>query len=414
MNSQFKFGTWVVLSTIAVHFAFDVRAPRFYQPEKAWHEKAAVWLLNSQSENGGWGNASFAMDGSIQSTIVETDPATTAFAAMALLESGGVLQANPYKQSIMQALDCILDIIEQRPANGRITTLTYTQPQRKLGMHIDASMALDFLTTIRNQVGDVSYQVQIDSAAKVCITLLAGSQNQDGQWKDGGWAPVLQDVVNVSSLENAANAYKIPLKVNIQGSRANATNYYIDGIRANESLLTLDGAAIDSRDAGVPLYRATSVMRATTMDAVVVEDLLSAGDIEQIRNLPTKNINAVVSSTLNSRGIEKKESERLARSYSANVQAKEALRTDNTWVGFGNNGGEEYLSYKLFSESLEKQNPTEWLDWKTTIEPKFKSTQNPNGSWSGHHCITSPVFCTAAVLLAWHGQLVPEGLSAKR
>lgn len=24
--------------------------------------------------------------------------------------------------------------------------------------------------------------------------------------------------------------------------------------------------------------------------------------------------------------------------------------------------------------------------------------QNGDGSWSGHHCITSPVFCTAAVV----------------
>ncbi|HRG79347.1 MAG TPA: hypothetical protein PL167_07035 [Cyclobacteriaceae bacterium] len=27
------------------------------------------------------------------------------------------------------------------------------------------------------------------------------------------------------------------------------------------------------------------------------------------------------------------------------------------------------------------------------------SIQNDDGSWSGHHCITSPVFCTATCLL---------------
>ena len=72
------------------------------------------------------------------------------------------------------------------------------------------------------------------------------------------------------------------------------------------------------------------------------------------------------------------------------------------WEGFGNNGGEEYLSYMMTSEAIAQQGKDEWLKWKQSIEPKFKQSQNPNGSWSGHHCITSPVFCTAAILQAWN------------
>jgi hypothetical protein len=30
---------------------------------------------------------------------------------------------------------------------------------------------------------------------------------------------------------------------------------------------------------------------------------------------------------------------------------------------------------------------------------RLQKIQNTDGSWSGHHCITSPVFCTSAVLL---------------
>ena len=29
---------------------------------------------------------------------------------------------------------------------------------------------------------------------------------------------------------------------------------------------------------------------------------------------------------------------------------------------------------------------------------RLQKVQNGDGSWSGHHCITSPVFCTAAVV----------------
>jgi hypothetical protein len=29
---------------------------------------------------------------------------------------------------------------------------------------------------------------------------------------------------------------------------------------------------------------------------------------------------------------------------------------------------------------------------------RLQKIQNGDGSWTGHHCITSPVFCTAAVV----------------
>ncbi|MDX1407096.1 MAG: hypothetical protein R3330_03155, partial [Saprospiraceae bacterium] len=65
-----------------------------------------------------------------------------------------------------------------------------------------------------------------------------------------------------------------------------------------------------------------------------------------------------------------------------------------------NNGGEEFLSYMMTSESMVQQGPNQWKQWYDRISQNFSAIQNPNGSWSGHHCITSPVFCTAAVILA--------------
>jgi hypothetical protein len=32
------------------------------------------------------------------------------------------------------------------------------------------------------------------------------------------------------------------------------------------------------------------------------------------------------------------------------------------------------------------------------MSERLPKAQNPDSSWSGHHCITSPVFCTAAVV----------------
>ena len=42
----------------------------------------------------------------------------------------------------------------------------------------------------------------------------------------------------------------------------------------------------------------------------------------------------------------------------------------------------------------------DWEAWHAKMNNLLSKVQNQNGSWSGHHCITSPVFCTAAVVMA--------------
>jgi hypothetical protein len=75
------------------------------------------------------------------------------------------------------------------------------------------------------------------------------------------------------------------------------------------------------------------------------------------------------------------------------------MQDDDVLSGFGNNGGEEYLSYMMTSESLAADTGEEWDAWYQKMYNRLGKIQNADGSWSGHHCITSPVFCTAAVIL---------------
>jgi hypothetical protein len=67
--------------------------------------------------------------------------------------------------------------------------------------------------------------------------------------------------------------------------------------------------------------------------------------------------------------------------------------------GFGNNGGEEFLSYLTLAEALCAKGGKEWEDWKTKTSLTIRSAQNADGGWSGHHCITGRTFCTGAALL---------------
>jgi hypothetical protein len=102
---------------------------------------------------------------------------------------------------------------------------------------------------------------------------------------------------------------------------------------------------------------------------------------------------------LEKKGMTREEAEVFAEAYVVNRAANERLQDDSVLSGFGNNGGEEFLSYMMTSESMAHTGNTEWDLWHNKMTNLLSSVQNPNGCWSGHHCITSPVFCTAAVVL---------------
>jgi hypothetical protein len=89
----------------------------------------------------------------------------------------------------------------------------------------------------------------------------------------------------------------------------------------------------------------------------------------------------------------------LADAYVVNRAANEQLRNDDVLTGFGNNGGEEFLSFMMTSESMVSTGANAWDQWHSKMSKLLSSIQNNDGSWSGHHCITSPVFCTAAVIM---------------
>src|SRR5205085_5978127 len=59
----------------------------FKTPERvmASIDRALVWIVNAQSNNGGWGAGSHSRQDIMDPHAVDTDPATTAMAAMAIL-----------------------------------------------------------------------------------------------------------------------------------------------------------------------------------------------------------------------------------------------------------------------------------------------------------------------------------------
>ena len=229
------------------------------------------------------------------------------------------------------------------------------------------------------------------------------SQQSNGSWSQGGWAGVLQSAAAFNALESAR----------VQGLKTDddvfrkAKNYQRDNVEVSGG----SAPAVKTGDAaGIQLYTIAGNQRATARDArkalQIVEKARKEGKIS--RNAP------VDSQTLKRLAISDDEAEYLAEAYEKNRTTSAQLKDERVLAGFGNNGGEEFLSYMLTSESLIITGGKSWEDWNEDMSVRLSKIQNNNGSWTGHHCITSPVFCTAAALLTLTTERDQELLVAEK
>lgn len=349
-------------------------------------DNAINWLAKAQHDSGGWGAGSHSSQQIRDPHKVQTDPATTAFTAMALLRVGGDPTSGPYKDHLRKASEYLVRVVNESDANGpAITTLQSTQPQSKLGQFIDTSMTLQFLSRILSKLPDSDPLHQpVDKALDKCLLKLQNSQKQDGSWGGGSWAGVLQSSVGCSALEWAVAAGKEVDMDALDRARGHQ--------KGNFDAETGRASAADS--AGIELYAFAGSQRAAASEAgaarQIIEDAKREGLLEADAECNEANLRLA--------GIGAPKAAILADSFAQSRAQVALLDNEQLLSGFGNNGGEEFLSYMLTSESLVLQGGDAWPKWKQKMHTRMAKIQISNGSWTGHHCITSPVFCTAAVI----------------
>ena len=349
-------------------------------------DEALDWLANAQHESGGWGAGSHSSQQIRDPHKVQTDPATTAFTAMALLRVGGNPTSGKYKNHLRRASEHLVRVVNESDANGpTITTLQGTQPQSKLGQFIDTSMTLQFLSRILPKLPDSDpLHPQVDAALDKCLVKLQKSQKEDGSWGGGSWAGVLQSSVGCSALEWAVAAGK------------NVDMDALDRAREHQkdNFNTETGRASAEDSAGIELYAFAGSQRAAASEAgaafQIIENAKKEGLLEADAECTVENLRLV--------GIDASKATTLTRAFAQNRAQLKLLDNEQMLSGFGNNGGEEFLSYMLTSESLVLQGGDAWPKWKQKMHTRMAKIQISDGSWTGHHCITSPVFCTAAVV----------------
>lgn len=362
---------------------------RYKTPEKTSLSmtKGLNWIVTAQNQDGGWGAGSHSRQDVIDPHAVPSDPATTSMVAMALLRSGTTLKSGMYSQQLRRALNYLLNAVETSSASSlNITNQVGTQIQIKLGQNIDVILTSQFLSNILDYVNhDAELNVRVKKDLNTCVTKIQRAQDSNGSTQGSGWAGVLQSSFASNALEAAEAQGATVDKKALEKSRQFQKNNY------NPKT----GSVNTDMGAGVMLYSVTGSARASAKEARKVEEEVAKakreGRLDQNAPVTAENLSEI--------GFDKDDALKYSTAYQVYQSAKVRAQSDEVMDGFGSNGGEEFLSYLQTGESMIIGKDNSWKKWYDNISGRMLRIQNDDGSWSGHHCITSPVFCTATCLL---------------
>jgi hypothetical protein len=358
-------------------------------PEKVIRslDRGLDFISHSQNKNGGWGAGSHSRQDVMDPHAVVADPATTSMVAMAMLRSGTTLKAGQYSSHLSKALNFLLESTEKSPAASyNITDLTGTQIQIKLGANIDVILTAQFFSNIMDYVGhDEALKARVQKCLNICVAKIQRAQDKNGSITGSGWAGVLQSSFASNALEAA------------QAQGANVDDKALERSREfqKKNYDAKTGDVNTDMGAGIVLYSVTGSARASAKEARKVKEEVARakkdGRLEQSAPATAENLEKL--------GYAKDEALKYSTAYEVYESAKVQAQRADVMDGFGNNGGEEFLSYLQTGESMIIGKDNGWKKWYDNISGRMLNIQNKDGSWNGHHCITSPVFCTATCLL---------------
>ncbi len=344
------------------------------------------WLAEAQLPNGGYGAGSHSAQHERNPHAVKADPATTAMVAQAFLRSGTTLNSGPYSGHLKRAIHYLLETVEHSKGNSPfITEVRGTQIQSKLGENIDAVLTAQLLSNLLDRKLAGVDNKRVARALDICVSKIEAATDASGRQTGAGWAGVLQSGLATSALESAqAVGASVNEEVVIRSKNYQKSNYDEE----TGDVKTDDGA-------GVMLYAVSGSVRGSARDArkaaAAIEKAKKAGLLDKDAGVSADNLRKA--------GYAESEATGYATSYNVYQAAKKTAQQEDVLNGFGNNGGEEFLSFLQTGESLIVNKDEEWKSWYDDMSGRILKIQNPDGSWNGHHCITSPVFCTATSLL---------------
>jgi hypothetical protein len=268
-----------------------------------------------------------------------SDIGCSGMVGLAMMAHGGTYFDGEHQADLRSLQRFILNRVENMPPHN-ITGETGTQLQNKIGQQAHSFFAALYLS---QSLGQQSNPAPVKSALIKVTDVIVSAQRPDGDWGNESWAPTLGTVMGWVGLRAAAS---VGMAV---GTAPEKTAEHLVK-KMSQNLLQSQGWMHE-------LYKNASGIRVLY-------------DMEMEENATAKKaFDAVLT----------------------------FVKNDNT--PFTQAGGEEFLAFHLITETMLKRGGQQWNDWFPVVRDKLIDVQNKDGSWTGHHCITSRTFCTAAAIL---------------
>ena len=358
------------------------------------------WLVATQLKDGSWDQGDQQVRNG-ERPVGSGNVADTCMATLALVRSGSSPSAGTYKGSVLKGAEFILKEVEGSDKDSLyVTGIRGTRVQSKIGTYVDTFTSLMVLTEIKGRMPDKEGNARVERAIDKIVNKIEKNQRGDGSWDNRGWAPVLTQSLAGKGLNRAAQ----------QGSRVNDDTLKKVEKFSSDQYDARSGGFKASGSAGVDLY-AGAANSSSLRDADNTYKTKVAKLRKKASAAPTQTARAEAERQLQEEIRDAAEVARAAESTEKALLTR--LQDPNYISGFGSNGGEEFLSYMLVSESLVVKGGDSWEEWDETITGLLSRVQNGDGSWSGHHCITGRTFCTAAALLVLMADRAPVPVAAK-
>jgi hypothetical protein len=437
-------------------------------------KKGLEYLVKNQQEDGGWSQGggwrtNVGGNGRVEGKNVEdpSDVGNTCFALLALLRSGSTATEGEYKEAVAKGLKFVIKTVDKSDRDSLfVTDVRGTQLQGKIGQYADTFLVNLTLAEFRGKAGE--QEKGLVASLEKTMTKIVKHQTADGGFAgNNGWAPTLSVGIANKSIarakERGAVVDEVVLKRAMAQSQAAVSGTTPPVVPAKEgketavasaakpatgtsgtsstgtvatattgpvpsaAVAAAPGGAFDGRsglaggaggrmagaagDAGVALYR---VGQGAGNSQDVVNSLRV--DAEKARKVLA---DSKASKDEKDKAEQKIDELKKAEASNDKVQAQLSsnVRNDRFVAGFGNNGGEEFLSFLNISETLVLKGGKDWDDWSAKMIAGLEKAQDSQGSWSGQHCITGKTFCTAGallVLMADRTPFAPEVLNAAR
>lgn len=270
-----------------------------------------------------------------------SDVACTSVVGLAFLSQGQTPGEGEHRQRQAAILEFLLKRVEGMGSGGALQS-TASQIEGDLG-----PFATHFFATIclSQMLGESDNVDRVRRAVQRLVNYISANQLKDGSWGTNAWAPQLATASGWVSLRAANFA-----GIKVSGSAEKSGEYMI---RTMPRL----GDSWGSGSWYHRLYGTAAGLR-----------------------------------VLYSLGLENDEK---ARQSLADILAL----VEGSNRAFGGAGGEEYLTFHFMTEMLMQMGGSNWARWYPNVRDRLVAVQNRDGSWTGHHCITSRTFSTACAML---------------